>query len=171
MSDNQEPIVLELASLPREQLGPFLLLGLPKDADREQVEAHWAQRVKAVRRNQLRVPLEDINWAREVLDDLERRCQAEASTLNLDTVDQRLRLLAEAYGVGDKPGPTWQPHEQEKSLADYTPAVPLPELATVVPRLPVGEVPLELPAVVKILETFLPAELDPWTIEIDGKVP
>ena len=28
-----EPVVLELAPLPREQVGPFLLLGLDKDAD------------------------------------------------------------------------------------------------------------------------------------------
>ena len=27
------PIVLELAPLPREQVGPFLILGLSKDAD------------------------------------------------------------------------------------------------------------------------------------------
>ena len=28
-----EPVVLDLAPLPREQIGPFLLLGLDKDAD------------------------------------------------------------------------------------------------------------------------------------------
>ena len=32
----------ELASLPREQVGPFLLLGLDKTADKEQIEANWA---------------------------------------------------------------------------------------------------------------------------------
>ena len=39
-------MVLELASLPREQVGPFLLLGLPKEADKDQIEKHWADRVR-----------------------------------------------------------------------------------------------------------------------------
>jgi hypothetical protein len=33
MTKTSEPIVLDLATLPREQLGPFLLLGLDKSAD------------------------------------------------------------------------------------------------------------------------------------------
>lgn len=41
MAEHSEPVVLELAPLPREQIGPFLLLGLEKDADREQIEASW----------------------------------------------------------------------------------------------------------------------------------
>lgn len=171
MSEEHVPIVLELAPLPREQIGPFLLLGLPKDADREQIEAHWAARVKAARRNQIKVPLEDINWAREIINDPDRRRRAEASTLNLDTADSRLRNLADAYGVGAQPGPSWQPCDQEKVLADYTPAVPVPEIAAVLPSIPVGEVPLELPAVAKILETFLPHGLDPWTINLESDQP
>lgn len=162
MSDDAEPIVLELAPLPREQIGPFLLLGLPKDADQEQIEAHWAERVKAARKKQIGVPLEDINWARETLNDRERRHRAEAATLNLDTADHRLQQLAQAYGTGTRPGPTWQPYDQEKSLADWSPNVPLPALAEVRETVPVGEVPLELPAVAKILDSFVPETLDPW---------
>ena len=45
MPPHAEPIVLDLAPLPREQIGPFLLLGLDKDADKEQIEANWARRV------------------------------------------------------------------------------------------------------------------------------
>ena len=33
-------IVLELAPIPREQVGPFLLLGLDKSADKDQIEAN-----------------------------------------------------------------------------------------------------------------------------------
>ena len=37
------PIVLELAPLPREQVGPFLLLGVEKTADKEIVEAKFQE--------------------------------------------------------------------------------------------------------------------------------
>src|ERR671933_158280 len=69
MAKSPEPVVLELASLPREQVGPFLLLGLDKAADKKQMERHWADRVKWARKQQIKVPLEDINWARDVLGD------------------------------------------------------------------------------------------------------
>ena len=42
MTKAAEPIVLDLATLPREQLGPFLLLGLDKSADKDQIDANWA---------------------------------------------------------------------------------------------------------------------------------
>ena len=37
------PVVLELAFLPREQVGPFLLLGVDKTQGKDQIEANWAQ--------------------------------------------------------------------------------------------------------------------------------
>ncbi|GIW79792.1 MAG: hypothetical protein KatS3mg105_1599 [Gemmatales bacterium] len=40
-----EAVVVELAPLPREQMGPFLILGVYKDADSATIDAHWAQRV------------------------------------------------------------------------------------------------------------------------------
>src|SRR5262249_52753693 len=99
MSEAQAPVVLELAPLPREQLGPFLILGVGKDADREQIEASWAQRVINARKSQVNVPLEDINWAREVINDAQRRIRADATSLSLDTTDGILRQLAERFGV------------------------------------------------------------------------
>ena len=77
MPDKQEPIVLELAPLPREQVGPFLILGVDKDAGPEQIEANWARRVVWARKGQLDVPLQDVNWAREVLGDHAKRVQAD----------------------------------------------------------------------------------------------
>ncbi len=59
MSDEQEPVVLDLAPLPREQLGPFLLLGLDKDAGRDQIEANWAKRLIWARKRQFRMALEE----------------------------------------------------------------------------------------------------------------
>src|SRR5205807_1510662 len=84
---------VELAPLPREQVGPFLLLGVAKDADAETIEAHWAQRVLWARQGKTHVPLEDIHWARQVLRDPERRLAADAASLNPDT-------------AGDPPDPT-----------------------------------------------------------------
>jgi hypothetical protein len=85
VADEHEPVVLELAALPREQLGPFLLLGLDKNADAEAIEASWAQRVIWARKNQIRTPLGDINWAREVINDPDRRVRADLTSLNTDT--------------------------------------------------------------------------------------
>src|SRR5438132_12560277 len=103
MSKKQEPIMLDLAPLPREQLGPFMLLGVEKSADAEQVEAHWAQRVIWARKKQIDVALEEINWAREVLRDPERRLQADLTSLNADTADATVARLAQQYGAA---GPT-----------------------------------------------------------------
>src|SRR5688572_1680666 len=71
------PLVLKLAPLPRNQVGPFLILGVDKDAPRDAIEAAWAQRLIWARKGQTPVPLEDINWAREVLNDPDRRLRAD----------------------------------------------------------------------------------------------
>src|SRR5436190_3167501 len=105
-----EPVVLELAALPREQVGPFLLLGLPKDADKEQIDAQWADRIKMSRRQTLKVPLEDVNWAREMLKEPDKRVRADAASLNSDTSDGTLRELTRRYaGKAADGGSVWQP--------------------------------------------------------------
>ena len=55
------PLMVELAPLPRSQVGPFLILGVDKDAEKESIEAGWAQRLIWARRNQIPTPLEDVN--------------------------------------------------------------------------------------------------------------
>jgi hypothetical protein len=162
MAKHQEPVVLELAPLPREQIGPFLLLGLDKDADREQIEASWAQRVIWARKQQVRVALEDINWAREVINDPERRVRADASSLNADTSDGTLRRLGQHYGGQGAPG--WLPLDAEKSLADYTPAVEVPDIEAVRAAIVVPEVPEEVPAVAPLLRQFGEQSIDPWAL-------
>src|SRR6516165_3377225 len=99
MARSSEPVVLELASLPREQVGPFLLLGLDKAASRAEVDAHWAERVKWARKLSVKVPLEDVNWARELLADGDRWVRADAASLNADTCEGLLATLARRYGV------------------------------------------------------------------------
>src|SRR5207245_1731381 len=127
MSDQEQARVLELAPLPREQLGPFLLLGVDKDAADRTVEAHWAQRLIWSRKNQIAVPLQDVNWAREVLSDFMARVRADVTSLNTDTTGQALRRLADKYGVNEPGGPTWEPLDVEQSPGEDRSVAELPE--------------------------------------------
>jgi hypothetical protein len=162
-----EPVVLDLASLPREQVGPFLLLGLPKDAGKEQIEANWADRVKWARKQQLKVPLEDVNWARDMLSEPAKRLRSDAASLNADTADGLLGQLAKRYAAdGRKGGPAWQPLDSEKALADYIPAAEVPDHQALRAALVVPEVPPELPAVPQLLERLAQTPLDPWNLDL-----
>ncbi len=167
MAANQDPLVLELASLPREQTGPFLLLGLDKAADKEQIEAHWAERVKWARKQLLKVPLEDINWARDALNDPERRIRADVVSLNLDLTEGVLRQLALRYGLqGGAANQPWQPLDNEKPLADYSPPADLPDPEALRAGLVVPEIPEEIPAAAGLLERLAELPLDPWDLEL-----
>jgi hypothetical protein len=167
MGRNAEPVVLELATLPREQVGPFLLLGLDKAAGKSDIDAHWADRLKWARKGQAKVPLEDINWAREVLGDTERRIRADAASLNADTTDGVLAQFAQGYGVRDgQAGRMWQALDVEKALSDYRPPAEVPDANAVRVALAVPEVPEEVPAVPLLLERLAQQALDPWAIEL-----
>lgn len=169
MGRSAEPVVLELAALPREQVGPFLLLGLDKTADKETIDAHWAERLKWARKKLSKVPLEDINWAREILSDVERRIRADAASLNIDTTDGMLAQLAQRYGVLEgKVVRTWEALDSEKALADYRPPVELPDAEAVRAALIVPEIPEEVPAVPLLLERLVQQPLDPWAVDIKG---
>jgi hypothetical protein len=163
---NAEPIVLELAPLPREQTGPFLLLGLDKDADAEEAEAHWARRVIWARKSQIGIPLQDINWAREVLNDVERRVRADIGSLNTDTLDRALCEVALRFGVGETTGPAWTPCDVEKPVEDYTPPAEIPDVPALLKSIILPEPPFEIPAALKLLEEFARGRMDPWQVEL-----
>jgi hypothetical protein len=165
MTQRPEPVVLELAPLPRDQIGPFLILGLDKDADPEQIEANWAERLKWARKNQTRLALEDINWAREILRDPDRRVVADAASLNVETTDGVLRSLAQRYTAG-KGASLWQPLDVEKPLADYTPPAEIPEAREVLAAITVPEVPREVPMVTALLDRLAQEALDPWDLQL-----
>ncbi len=168
MGRNPEPVVLELAMLPREQVGPFLLLGLDKAADKKDIDAHWADRLKWARKGTSKVPLEDINWAREVLHDAERRIRADAASLNADTTDGVLAQFGQRYGVqGGQASRMWQARDSEKALANYQPPAEMPDAEAVRAALAVPEVPEEVPAVPLLLERLVQQPLDPWAIELE----
>jgi len=161
------PIVLQLAPLPRTQVGPFLLLGVDKDADRETIEAHWAERVKWARRGIIKTPLEDINWAREMLTTGER-LRWDAVSLNVETTAGTLKQLRRQYEGPPRDRQGARPLDAEKWLADYTPPTPVPDLAEVRAAIRPPEPPREVPAVRVVLENFVRPPVDPWQIELDS---
>ena len=169
MAKSPEPVVLDLASLPREQMGPFLILGLDKSADRTTIERHWADRVKWARRNLIKVPLEDVNWARDVLGDPERRIRADAGSLNADTTDGLLTQLAQRFGLaGGLASRQWQPLDSEKALAEYVPAAEVPEIDAVRAAISIPALPEDIPTVPALLEQLASQPLDPWALELPG---
>src|SRR6266849_5679128 len=126
------PIVLQLAPLPRTQIGPFLILGVDKDASRETIEAAWAEKAKQARRGQVKTPLEDINWAREMLMSKESRVRCDAVALNIDTTDGALKKLKERYqGKQQQVEIRCKPIDTEKWLADYAPPTAMPPVAQI----------------------------------------
>jgi hypothetical protein len=159
------PEVFDEPSLPREQVGPFLLLGVDKTATKEEIEAHWAQRVIWARKNQIKTPLEDVNWAREALSDWDKRIRADAASLNLDTTDGVLRRLSERYG--GHAAALSKPLDLEKALADYDPPIEVPSVDEVKRTIAVPEPPRELPAVQRLLEQLAQEPLDPWNLGLE----
>jgi hypothetical protein len=159
------PVVLDLAPLPREQVGPFLLLGVDKSADKDKIEANWAQRIIWARKDQIEVALEDINWAREVINDADKRVRADTASFNLDTIDGALRRLSERY-TDPQALTRSEPLDVEKALADYTPSTPVPDANEMRAAITVPDVPQEVPAVLRVLDRFLQEPLDPWKLEL-----
>lgn len=163
------PIVLQLAPLPRTQIGPFLILGVDKDATRETIEAAWAEKIKQARRGQVKMPLEDINWAREMLTSKESRIRCDAVALNIDTTDGTLKKLRERYqGKLQQIEIRCKPIDTEKWLADYTPPAPVPPVDEIRQQVKIPEIPHEVPAVRVMLENFVKEPLDPWQVELDA---
>jgi hypothetical protein len=167
MARSSEPVVLELAALPREQMGAFLLLGLDKSADRGAVDRHWADRLKWARRALIKVPLEDVNWAREELSEPARRVKADTCSLNADTTERILGNLSNRFGVqGGQATRGWQPLDSEKALADYSPAAEVPDRQAVREAIHVPALPDDLPAVPCLLRQLAEQPLDPWNISL-----
>ena len=161
------PVLQELGPVPRANIGPFLLLGVDKDAERDVIEAGWAQRLIWSRKDIVKTPLEDINWARDVLSDHDRRIKADTASLNVDTVDGLLRQLTERYQGKGQGAAGCEPLDVEKSLAAYQPPTPVPDAQEVRRNLPAPEPPRDLPAVKTILEQFVRQPLDAWGVDLE----
>ena len=162
------PIVLQLAPLPRTQIGPFLILGVEKDASREVIEAAWAEKIKMARRGQLKTPLEDINWAREMLTAKESRVRCDAVALNVDTTDGTLKKLKDRYQGKQQVEIRCKPIDTEKWLADYAPPPPVPTVEEIRQLVQLPTIPQDVPAVRIMLESFAKEPIDPWQVELDA---
>lgn len=154
------PVTVELAPLPRQQVGPFLILGLDKDASKDAIEAAWAQRLIWCRRNVIKTGLEDVNWARDLLSDATRRLQADAAGLNVDTTDGTLRKLRQGPEVQS----SCQPIDVEKDLTGFTPTTAIPALAELQQAITPPALPREVPAAALFLGQFLAHPVDPWEV-------
>ena len=159
-----EPVVLELAPLPRDKMGPFLLLGVEKDAATEPIEANWARRVIWARKNQLPVPLENINWARELLRDPERRVRADVTSLNTDVTDRVLQRLQQRYASAD--GLLSQMRGGNRAMEEYAPEATIPDVAEVRASISLPAMPREVPAVHEMLSALATLPADPWLVEL-----
>jgi hypothetical protein len=160
----EQPVILDLAALPREQIGPFLLLGVDKDAGPDEIEAHWAQRLIWARSKQIRNALEDVNWAKEVLADRDRRVLADVTSMNPDTLSGELRQLLEKHGPLEPEVPQWTPFEAALPELPGRPPDFVPDPETIRAGLTVPEIPLELPAVQRLLDEVTSAPVDPWEL-------
>jgi hypothetical protein len=150
-------------------MGPFLILGLDKAADHTTTERHWADRVKWARRvpPQIKVSLEDINWARQLMQEQDKRIKADAASLNVDTTDTHLATLSSRYGLsGGEVTRMWQPLDTEKALADHSPQAEVPDIETVRATIISPEVPEEVPTASLILARLAEQPLDPWGLEL-----
>ncbi|MCS7045331.1 MAG: hypothetical protein NZO58_03140 [Gemmataceae bacterium] len=170
MANTEPPLVLQLAPLPRQQIGPFLILGVDKDADKDTIESAWAQRLIWARKNLTRVPLEDINWAREIIGDPERRLRADAVSFNIDTTDGLLRRLRERYQGEALDAASCKPIDVEKDLSGYAPPTPVPAAAEVRAQVPLPAPPPDLPAVSSLLGQAVQTPPDPWEIHFEAAV-
>lgn len=165
MNEPQDPVTLELAPLAREKIGPFILLGLEKDASPEEIEAHWAQRLIWARKNQTPIALTDVNWAREILNDPDKRVRADAASLNTDITAGVLQDLAQRYGVGPA-GPGWKPLSADRPQGKNGPPVDIPDPEEIRKTISVPEPPDDLPGVRWVLDQFLNEPIDPWDLKI-----
>jgi hypothetical protein len=158
-------VLVATSPLPRERVGPFLILGVAKDADEPTIEAAWAQRVLWARQGKTRVPLEDIHWARAVLRDPDARLAADAASLNPDIAGDELRRLTKLWHLDGRPG--WPPLDPEPPTIEAA----VPDIAAVKPSIPAPAVPLDLPGVARWLDEFARGPIDPWGLNLPATEP
>lgn len=158
MSEPETPVVLEVEGLPREQVGPFVLLGVGKEITAEAAVAAHTERIRLAREGKLALAPGDIDWALEQLTDPDRRAAADAGSLNLDTSAGDLARLRARYPAGR---PAWEP-VPAPLLAVDGPDADLPDSAGVRAALPVPVPPAELPAADRLLRELVEGPIDPW---------
>ena len=158
-SSHKFPVAL--APLPRRRVGPFLILGIPKDASEETIEAAWARGVLWARQGKTAIPLQDIHWARAVLRDPEQRLEADLGSLNPDTGGEELHRLIRPWNL-DAARPGWTPLDPDPPAV----AADVPDPATLRPTVAAPAVPVDLPGVARWLDEFARGPFDPWGVTL-----
>ncbi|MCX7701708.1 MAG: hypothetical protein N2039_12600 [Gemmataceae bacterium] len=161
-SPAKKPLELLTATLPREQIGPFLLLGVDKDATLQEIEAAWRQRVEWVEQGQLGVSVDDLNWAKEILLDADRRILADLGSLNPDTSDGQLRQMLAVQGSDEWERPHWPIRDVPLPDAPSIPAEWLDDRPADESSLHIPDVPLVIPGLERILAESRQQPVDPW---------
>ncbi len=169
MADEEDiytPVVLELALLPREQIGPYLLLGLDKAAEKDDIDAAWAQRIIWARQRKVKVLLEDVNWAREAITEPDKRVLSDVCSINTDTASGILKSINERYADAAKNTAGASPIDVERPLSNYSPETLIPDPEEVRQSIPDPEIPQDIPAVESLLKQFAQRPIDPWDLDV-----
>jgi hypothetical protein len=149
----------------REMAGPFLILGVDKDVDDAKIESQYELQRAAVERGECHWSIDDLEWAKRILNDPYRRLEADLDNLNSDLASGEVHRLQRLYHLDGSP-PGWE-------AIDPEPPIDLPnndaiDPLTLTKDIPTPEIPFELPAINAWLEQFAAAITDPWTMELSG---
>ncbi len=99
-----------------------------------------------------------------MLLDRERRVSADVVSLNPDTSTGELRQILAKHGPLEPEVPSWSPYEAALPELPEPPSNLMPDCDELRAGLAVPEVPLELPAIDRILEQARSSPLDPWNL-------
>jgi len=149
----------------RDRAGPFVVLGVDKDADATTLETHFERQRQAIQEGEALWTLEDLEWAHNELQDPKRRLTADINSLDVDLAFGEIHRLARLYCLSDDL-PGWEPLDPEPTpeiLA--TDSINIEQLVADTPQ---PDVPLEIPAINRWLDQFAQQVADPWTIELAG---
>jgi hypothetical protein len=149
----------------RDDVGPFIVLGVDKDVDAATLHARVAERLRQIDRGECRFTRADVEWARDVLRDRKSRLRADVDHLNPDLASGALGRLARLYHLDGAP-PGWEPLDPE-------PVADLPGLDAIdVQALAAGLVPPEAPLHFPTLDHWAARRLeigdDPWAENLFG---
>jgi hypothetical protein len=149
----------------RELAGPYLVLGVDKDVDSDEIEAHYQSQCRAVERGECSWSIDDLEWAKQVLCDPEQRLAADRDSLNPDLASGEVQRLARLYRLDGSP-PGWEPMDPEPPI-DFS-ALYVIDSNALASTVPTPDIPRELPAVKAWLDHFSAAATDPWSMELFG---
>ncbi len=85
-------------------------------------------------------------------------------SLNPDTLSGELRQLLEKHGPLEPEVPSWAPAEAPLPDLPEAPSEAIPDLDSIRAGISVPEIPLEFPAIERMLAEVTAAPIDPWEI-------